>query len=237
MNLRHRSVPAAATLLLSLLATSPVATSQAPPKPEAATPPPAVAATEGMVPRGPLDTGFRTLGSPDAPVTIIEFTDLQCPYCARFAQQTWPQIKARYVDTGKVRFASRDLPLPMHPQAQPAAIAARCAGRQGKFWEYREALFAEQGRLAQQPWDDLAGRLGLDLPAFKACRADPTMPEAIQEDVAVAQRNGILGTPSFVVGRLVDGNFEAQLIRGAQSFEAFEKAIEATLAGGQQPQP
>jgi protein-disulfide isomerase len=234
MNTRYRYAPAAAMLLLSLLAAIPTAQAEAAPQPEAAPIPPADAAA--VVPRGPLDTGFRTLGSADAPVSIIEFTDLQCPYCARFATQTWPQLKARYVDTGKVRFAARDLPLPMHAQAQPAAIAARCAGRQGKFWEYREALFAEQAKLPQQPYDALAERLGLDLPAFKACRADPTMPEAIQEDVAVAQRNGILGTPSFVVGRLVDGRFEAQLIRGAQPIEAFQEAIEALLAG-EQKQP
>ena len=80
---------------------------------------------------------------------IIEFTDLQCPYCARFARDTWPQLRERYIDTGKVRFATRDLPLPFHEFALPAAVASRCAGRQGKFWEYREALFRDQSLLGR----------------------------------------------------------------------------------------
>jgi protein-disulfide isomerase len=175
----------------------------------------------------PVDPDGRMLGRPDAPVSIIEFTDLQCPYCARFATETWPQLKARYVDTGKVRFASRDLPLAMHAHAMPAAIAARCAGRQGHFWDYREALFRDQGRLAQAPYDELAGRMGLDVPAFAACRADPSVAASVRSDVELAQRNGIAGTPSFVVGSVRDGRFEAQLIRGAQPLQAFEQAAAA----------
>lgn len=174
------------------------------------------------------------LGRPDAPVSIIEFTDLQCPYCARFAEETWPRLKARYVDTGKVRFASRDLPLGMHAHAMPAAIAARCAGRQDRFWDYREALFRMQGELPQSPYDALASRLGLDAAAFSACRADPTVAAEVRQDVALAQRNGITGTPSFVVGSVRNGEFEAQVIRGAQPLQAFEQAIEAALAEPQQ---
>jgi protein-disulfide isomerase len=182
------------------------------------------------------DPEGRTLGRPDAPVSIIEFTDIQCPYCARFATQTWPQLKERYVDTGKVRFASRDLPLPMHAHAMPAAIAARCAGRQGRFWDYREALFRDQGQLAQSPYDALAGRMGLDVAKFTECRADPAVAASVRQDAELAQRNGIAGTPSFVVGRVRDGQFEAQLIRGAQPLQAFEQAIEAAL-GQPQEQP
>ena len=98
------------------------------------------------------------VGRADAEVLVIEFTDLQCPYCAQFASQTFPRLKAAYIDTGKIRYASRDLPLPMHAHAETAAVAARCAGEQGRYWEYRHAVFAAQRRLGTEPWEELARR-------------------------------------------------------------------------------
>jgi protein-disulfide isomerase len=175
-------------------------------------------------------TEFRTLGSADAPVTIIEFTDLQCPYCARFALETWPRLRERYVDTGKVQFVARDLPLSFHPHALPAAIAARCAGDQGGFWEYREALFRGQSRLATAPYAEIARRFGLDVERFDACRADPATLAAVRDDAALATRNGIASTPTFVVGRVVDGQFRGEVIAGAQPIEAFAARIDALLA-------
>ncbi|MCM2313008.1 MAG: DsbA family protein, partial [Steroidobacteraceae bacterium] len=77
---------------------------------------------------------FNVIGRENAPVTIIEFTDLQCPYCARHATQTFPRLQREYIDTGKLRYTSRDLPLPFHSFAMPAAVASRCAGEQGRFW-------------------------------------------------------------------------------------------------------
>lgn len=84
------------------------------------------------------------LGDPNAPVTIIEFSDFECPFCRRFWQETLPQIKAEYIDTGKARFVYRDFPLSMHPGAFPAALAANCANQQGKFWEMHDKIFSEQ---------------------------------------------------------------------------------------------
>ena len=115
---------------------------------------------------------FNVVGRADAPVTIIEFSDLQCPYCARNALNTFPEIKRNYIDTGKVRYVARDFPLDMHPFAMPAAVATRCAGEQGKFWEYRHALFERQNELATAPYDALAAELGLDVPRFAACQKD-----------------------------------------------------------------
>jgi protein-disulfide isomerase len=87
-----------------------------------------------------------SLGDPNAPVTIIEFSDFQCPYCRRFWEQTLPQLKSEYIDTGKVRLVYRDYPLStIHPGALPAAMAAGCANEQGKFWEYHDQIFEEQG--------------------------------------------------------------------------------------------
>jgi protein-disulfide isomerase len=174
---------------------------------------------------------FNVLGREDAPVSIIEFTDLQCPYCARFAMQTFPELRRNYIDTGKLRFASCDLPLPFHAFAVPAAVAARCAGEQGKFWEYREALFKEQSRLGTAPYDELAHRLGLDVRRFGECRTDGRQEAEVRADAALAQSHGIGSTPSFVVGRLVDGVFQGETFSGAKPYEEFAARIDALLAG------
>jgi protein-disulfide isomerase len=208
---------------------SPTATVAAAPQ---ESPPETVATTRQAPPPAAAPIDGRTLGSPQAPVTIIEFTDLQCPYCARFALETWPQLRARYVDTGKVLFVARDLPLAFHAFAIPAAVAARCAGAQGRFWEYREALFRGQSRLATAPYDEIARRFDLDVERFAACRADPATAAAVREDAALAARNGITATPTFVIGRVVDGQFRGEILSGAEPIEAFAARIEA-LASAQ----
>jgi protein-disulfide isomerase len=176
----------------------------------------------------------RMLGSAAAPVMIIEFTDLQCPYCARFATQTWPKLKATYVDTGKVRFATRDLPLPMHSFALPAAIAARCAGQQGKYWEFREALFREQSRLGTEPYAELASTFGLDAERFARCRADPAVLQSVRADIALAASSDIESTPSFVIGRVINNEFAGEVISGAKPFEVFQQRIDSLLQQAQQ---
>ncbi len=176
----------------------------------------------------------RILGSADAQVMIIEFTDLQCPYCARFARDTWPLLRERYVDTGKVRFATRDLPLPFHAFALPAAVAARCAGQQGKFWEYREALFRDQSLLGHERYAELAGTFGLDTQRFESCRADPAVLKAVRADAALAASSGIASTPSFVIGRVVNGEFEGEVIAGAQPFEVFQQRLDSLLQQAQE---
>jgi len=176
----------------------------------------------------------RILGSADAQVMIIEFTDLQCPYCARFARDTWPLLRERYVDTGKVRFATRDLPLPFHAFALPAAVAARCAGQQGKFWEYREALFRDQSLLRHERYAELAGTFGLDTQRFEACRADPAVLKVVRADAALAASSGIASTPSFVIGRVVNGEFEGEVIAGAQPYEVFQQRLDSLLQQAQE---
>jgi protein-disulfide isomerase len=185
------------------------------------TPPAAATSTEVADP--------RILGSSDAPVMIVEFTDLQCPYCARFSNNTWPRLKREYVDTGKLRFATRDLPLPFHAYALPAAIAARCAGQQGRFWEFREALFRDQASLSAEPYAGLAQSLGLDPGKFADCRADPAIAREVQADSALAAASGIHSTPSFVIGRVVDGAFNGEILSGAQPFETFQARIDLLL--------
>jgi protein-disulfide isomerase len=178
---------------------------------------------------------FNVMGREDAPVSIVEFSDLQCPYCASFALDTFPRIKRAYIDTGKVRYAAINFPLPMHAYAFPAAIASRCAGEQGKFWRYRDALFANQAQFAADPFDALAGKLGLDVAKFKSCRRDLRQDAAVREDLAMARQDGIATTPSFMIGRVVDGELQAETISGAQPFEEFAAKIDAVLRAAGRP--
>jgi protein-disulfide isomerase len=169
------------------------------------------------------------LGPEGAPVTIIEFTDLQCPYCARFATQTFPQLRRNYIDTGRVRFASQDLPLPRHAFAVPAAVAARCAGEQGRFWEFREALFSAQATLRDEPYAELARKFGLDLDKFAACRSDERQTAKVLEGIDLARANGITSTPTFLIGRLVDGQFQGEKVSGAQPYDVIAAKIDELL--------
>jgi protein-disulfide isomerase len=174
-------------------------------------------------------TAYKMLGRSDAPIAIMEFTDLQCPYCARFALQTLPALRERYVDKGLVKFASHDLPLPRHAYAIPSAIAARCAGEQGHYWEYREALFRGQAQLATAPYDNLAEHFGLDVARFAACRADGRHALLLRQDAELAAAQGISVTPSFVIVRVVDGKFVGEIITGAQPLEVFEQRLQALV--------
>ena len=188
------------------------------------------ASFEGLLPATGLE--FNVVGRADAPVTIIEFSDLQCPHCARNALNTFPEIKRNYIDTGKVRYVARDFPLTMHPFAMPAAVATRCAGEQGKFWQYRHALFERQNDLATSPYDALAAELSLDVPRFAECRKDPAQVAAVRADIALAGSNRVTSTPTFLVGRVVDGKLEGEGFAGAKPYADFAARIDAALAAG-----
>jgi protein-disulfide isomerase len=172
---------------------------------------------------------FNELGSADAPLLMIEFSDLQCSYCARHASQTFPELRRNYIDTGKLRYAVRDLPLPMHRHAVPAAVAARCAGEQGRFWEMRQAIYLARGRLDQEPYAGMAGELGLDVERFEACRRDGRQLEKVRADAALAAGEGIASTPAFVIGRVVGGEFNGETVVGAKPYAVFAAKIDALL--------
>lgn len=207
-------------------AQAPPAATPNPAAPAAAvTPPPAADAPAGSEP------DFNVIGSFDVRVVVIEFTDLQCPYCGHFANHTFPRLKAAYVDSGKIRYVSRDLPLPMHAHAETAAVAARCAGEQGRYWEYRHAVFAKQQRLASEPWDAFATDLGLDLVRFDACRRDGRQLQAVRADKQFAISQGLTSTPSFAIGRLVNGEFVlAEKFAGSVPYQEFAARIDALLS-------
>jgi len=178
----------------------------------------------------PDTDGHAQLGSNDAPVTIVEFTDMQCPYCARFSAQTLPALRKTYIDTGKVRFVSWDLPLAFHQYAVPAAVAVDCAGEQGKYWEFREQVFQRQKDLAGEPYDEIAVGLGLDTSKFKSCRQDPARTKAAEADRVAANALGITATPTFLIGRSTQGPFVGEKLSGAKPLPAFEQKIGSLLS-------
>lgn len=190
------------------------------------------AAQPDPTPAGPVEVnteGAYSVGDADAPVVIVEFTDFQCPFCSRHFLETYPQIKAEYVDTGKVRYVFMDFPLSsIHPQAQLASEAARCAGDQDAYVEMHDILFARQdawnGRDdAGAVFSGFAGELGLDTATFDACLESGRHEAAVLEDLEYGVSLGVDGTPAF----FLNGNF----LSGAQPFEAFRQAIESLLAG------
>jgi protein-disulfide isomerase len=174
-------------------------------------------------------TDVNVLGRADAPVTLVEFTDLECPYCRAFHVGAFAQLKREYIDTGKVRFVSRDFPLDFHPNARPAAIAVRCAGEQGKFWEMRHAVTLNATTLGAPTYARLAAELGLDTEQFSACVAADRHGDAIDRDITEATKVGVTGTPSFVLGPTTPGSVEGLRIVGAQPFPVFEARIKALL--------
>ena len=172
-------------------------------------------------------------GARDAGLTLVEFTDYQCPYCSRHVRETLPQIEKAYVDTGKLRYATLDLPLErIHDLAFKAAEATHCAGQQGRYWEMHDRLFEHQEAL--EPWSDHAVALGLDGALFDGCLASGRFANAVKRDMAEAAKIGFDGTPSFLLG-LTDPNDPTKVkgltsIEGAQPFATFEAAIDEALA-------
>ena len=162
------------------------------------------------------------LGNPDAPVTIVEFADFQCPFCARFEKDAFVGIKEQYIKTGKVKFVYRDFPLTaIHPMAQKSAEASECADEQGKFWEYHDIVYAGQEILSMENLKKWAGEIGLDTMRFAECLDSDKYADEVNKDAADGQAAGVQGTPaSFVNGRLVSG---------AVPFAQFQQIIEEEL--------
>jgi protein-disulfide isomerase len=165
------------------------------------------------------------LGPEDAPVTIIEFSDFQCPYCARFQSETLPQILQNYGD--RVRFVYRDFPLTgLHANALKAAEASECAHDQGKYWEYHDLLFQNQSALDVDSLKGYAASLGLDTTTFNSCLDSDQKMDEVRKDEQDGLAAGVQGTPAFFIN--------GQAISGAQPYAVFQEAIEAALkeAGG-----
>ncbi len=173
-------------------------------------------------------------GNPDAPVTVVEFSDFQCPFCSRFFEQTLPLLEENYIDTGKIKFVYKDLPLDsLHPNARSAHIAAECADEEGKFWEYHDVLFQKQAvwqRLASSDLDIILSQFAVDLgmqaASFESCMESQDIADEVNQDVLEAAKYGATGTPTFFIGNEKDGFIK---LVGAQPFAAFQAVINDQL--------
>jgi protein-disulfide isomerase len=174
-----------------------------------------------------VEPGSQALGRDDAPVTIVEFSDYQCPFCRRYSGTIFADLKKNYIDTGKVRYMVRDFPLDIHPNALNAALAARCAGEQNQFWAMRDLMLAVSADLSPDSISKFATQLNLDMSKFHACVDGKKYSADVQTDVAAAGTLGITGTPSFVVGKTAKDQIEGMRITGAQLFPTIEAAIQS----------
>lgn len=167
------------------------------------------------------DESDPMIGDPEASVTIVEFSDFQCPYCSRFYSQTYLALKEDYVDTGKVNIVFRDFPLGFHSEAEPSAIAAECANEQGKFWEFHDMIFENQGDMSASAYLEWAEELELDMDQFESCVESQKYKSEVARDYSDGGRLGVTGTPAFFIN--------GELIVGAQPYSVFAAAIESML--------
>jgi len=177
------------------------------------------------------DNPFK--GDKDAKLVLMEFSDYQCPFCARHFRETFPQIEKDYINTGKLRYVFRDFPIEsIHREAFKAHEAANCAGEQGKYWEMHDRLFQNQNQLGAAELPKHAEAIGLDLSAFQQCLNSGKQAGEIRKELEEGQKAGVNGTPTFFLGfQEADGKTIKVLrtILGAQPHPQFNEAIEGAL--------
>ncbi len=173
-------------------------------------------------------------GNKSARVTLIEFTDYQCPFCARHLFQTAPQVEKDYIQTGKVKYVLKDFPIEsIHPQAFKGHEAARCAGEQEKYWEMHGRLFANQKAMAPKDLSQHAEAIKLDTPRFQQCLDNGQYAAKIRKSLEEGSKAGVQGTPTFFLGFTEAEGAQVKavrIIRGAQPFASFKTAIDGLLA-------
>ena len=160
-------------------------------------------------------------GPAAAPITIVEFSDFQCPYCLKWENEVWPQLKEQYA--GQIRLVYRDFPLTGHSEAKPAALAADCANEQGKFWEYHDLLFGGGLSLDRSTFETYASQVGLNLDNFRKCLDDQRYTSEVEADFQYASQLGVQATPTFFINGIA--------VVGAQPFDTFKELIDLELAG------
>ncbi len=165
-------------------------------------------------------------GNVNAKVTMVEFTDFQCPFCSRYFTDTYGQLKAKYIDTNKIRYIVRNLPLSFHKNAHISAQAAACAGDQKKFFEMHNKLFTNQAAWSEEAdpkatFEGYAREIGLNVSTFSSCLSQGKMKALVDADAALAGKVGANGTPTFIVN--------GKVVVGAQPMSAFESVIDEAL--------
>ena len=177
----------------------------------------------------PMKAEGYLLGSPTAPVEVIEFADFECPGCGQFATLTEPDVRTKLINTGKIRVRYIDYPLPMHRNTWDASLAAACANEQGKFWELHDLIFQNQdrwnGEATSRPRSvlaDLAKSIGLDMSKYDDCMKSEKYRAKVQSHLQEAERRGVNQTPTFIIGD--------KKVPGAIPYDAFKKLIDDELA-------
>jgi protein-disulfide isomerase len=166
--------------------------------------------------------GDPSIGPDDAEITIVEFSDYQCPFCKRWHDEVFARLLQEYPD--QVRIVFRDFPITsIHPEAYPAAEAAHCAGEQGAYWPYHSALFSQKYGLGEAAYEKYAVELGLDTSAFAQCRSEERYSTQIASDLDFATALGISSTPTFFINGIA--------LVGAQSYDVYKQVIDLELAG------
>jgi protein-disulfide isomerase len=164
----------------------------------------------------------KALGDPDAPLTVVEYLDIQCPFCQRYTQNTFPKIRKNYIETGKVYYKIKHFPLRIHDKAIPAANAAECAADQDKFWAFKSVIMNSDRSLNQQTFLDVANHIGIDdMTTFKSCVNSMKYRDVVNQEKADGSKKGASATPTVFVGDTK--------IEGAQPYSNFKKAIESQL--------
>jgi len=193
--------------------------------------------TRGAAPAPPADrtvtlppvTAYE-LGRKDAPLTLVEFADYECPYCRQFHTAVFEKLKREWIEPGKLRFISRDLPLDFHPHSFKATVAARCAGATGKFWELREVMLVNSDKLELPSLVQYAADLGVDTTKFAACVRGETFAPEVRKDMADAGTAGITGTPTFVLGKTSKQGVTGTVIIGAMPYADLDARLKKLLA-------
>jgi protein-disulfide isomerase len=174
-------------------------------------------------------------GAEDAPITIIEFSDFQCPFCSRHARDVMPTLITEYVDSGKLKYVMRESPIAsIHPQATAASIAALCANNQGKYWDMHDKLFENQRELNPENMKAYAADIGLDTAQFDECLDSKKYEGWVNADLESSRELGVRCTPGFVLGYTdpddPDKALMTKYIKGAQPLENFKREIDELLA-------
>jgi protein-disulfide isomerase len=177
------------------------------------------------------DVPFK--GNADATVTLIEWSDYQCPFCSRHARDVMPTLEKDYIESGKLKYVMRENPLGFHPFAMGASQAALCANDQDKYWEMHNLMFDNQKELQVVNLKAYAASLGLDTAAFDSCLDDKKYEKKVNDDLAAGRSLGVKGTPGFVLG-ITDPDdpnkvHATQFINGAQSLDTFKRTIDQLL--------
>jgi protein-disulfide isomerase len=173
--------------------------------------------------------GGFSMGDAKAPLVMVEYTDYQCPFCQQFHNVAFAQIKANYIDTGKVRFVSRDFPLDFHDNARRAATAGRCAAEQGKYWEMRHVMIVNAEALKADNLASYAGNVKIDVAKFKSCLESDKFKAQIDQDIAEGGVAGVQGTPSFVIGTLENDKLQGVRMVGAMPYAQFDAKLQEML--------